>query len=250
MERLKNMKETLVGCVQAQLANIGQADTEELGEAVDMIKDLEQAMYYCSMVEALKEQKEEKKEMKKELEKMKQEHPQEFHHFYTEKLMPYYPPEIYYPYERDMDRDMGRMYYSERQPRNSQGEFTSYGRGNSRYYDNGNGGSNSSNSGGRSGSSSGGGSYGGSRGYSEREIPFEFRDSREGRSPMSRRMYMESKEMHQDKDKKIKELEKYMKELSDDIVEMIEDASPEEKQMLEKKMTNLTSKIAQLNINA
>lgn len=38
-----------------------------------------------------------------------------------------------------------------------------------------------------------------------------------------------------------------MQELSEDIVEMIEGASPEEKQMLEKKMTHLTSKIAQLN---
>ncbi|MCM1219536.1 MAG: hypothetical protein NC548_34075 [Lachnospiraceae bacterium] len=58
---------------------------------------------------------------------------------------------------------------------------------------------------------------------------------------------MESKEMHQEKDKKIKELEKYMQELSQDIVEMIEDASPEEKQVLEKKMTHLTSKISQLS---
>ena len=72
------------------------------------------------------------------------------------------------------------------------------------------------------------------------------RDNREGRSPMSRKSYMESKEMHHDKTKKIQELEKYMQELSTDIVEMIEDASPEEKQMLHKKMTALTSKIEQI----
>lgn len=65
--------------------------------------------------------------------------------------------------------------------------------------------------------------------YYEREIPLEFRDKREGRSPISRRNYMESKELHQGKEKKMMELEKYMKELSEDIVEMIEDASPEER---------------------
>lgn len=226
MERLKNMKETLVGCVQSQLANISEANTEELGQAIDMIKDLEEAMYYCSIVTAMEKQE-------KENEMMEKMHPrQEHHHHYTEMVMPFYP------YERDMDRDMGRMYYSEHQPRNSQGEFTNYGR---RYYDGG------SSNGGNPGRGNDGG---GTMNFYEREMPFDLRDSREGRSPISRRHYMESKEMHQGKEKKIKELEKYMQELSEDIVEMIEDASPEEKQMLEKKMTHLTSKIAQLNTNA
>lgn len=65
--------------------------------------------------------------------------------------------------------------------------------------------------------------------YNEREYPMELRDSREGRSPITRRMYMESKELHKDKDTKIRELDKYMKELSEDLVEMIDDASPEER---------------------
>jgi hypothetical protein len=58
------------------------------------------------------------------------------------------------------------------------------------------------------------------------------RDAREGRSPMSRRSYMESKEMHHDKAIKLKELENYMMELGKDVTEMIQDASPEEKQLL------------------
>lgn len=224
MDRLKSMKETLVGCVQGQLAHLDSANTEELGQAIDMIKDLEQAMYYCSIVKAMEKQDKENEMM----EKMRPR--QEHHHHYTEMVMPYYPPEVMYPYyERDMDRDLGRMYYSESQPRNSQGEFTSYRGGN------------------RGSSNSGSGNMGGTRNYYEREVPFDLRDSREGRSPISRRNYMESKEMHQGKEKKIKELEKYMQELSEDIVEMIEDASPEEKQMLEKKLTHLTSKIGQLN---
>lgn len=136
----------------------------------------------------------------------------------------------YYKGLRDMDRERGRMYYSsvERYPmrdmplyrRGREDEYRDIYRkepGMGEYRD------------------------------GEREAPIDFRDSREGRSPMSRRNYMESKELHQDKNKKMRELEKYLQELSQDILEMIDDASPEEKQMLEKKMTHLTSKIAQLN---
>lgn len=73
------------------------------------------------------------------------------------------------------------------------------------------------------------------------------RDEREGRSHMSRKTYMEAKEMHQDKNVKLKELEKYMQELSNDMVEMIQGATPEEKQLLEKRLTALGSKIGQIN---
>lgn len=181
MHKLKNMKETLVGIAECALANAEHTDTKELGEVVDMIKDLEEAMYYCSIVKAMEEKE------------------QDHCHL------------IRYPvYERDMDKDHGRMYYTEpRYPRTSYPDYMDY----------------------------------------EKEVPM-VRDSREGRSPISRRNYMESKALHQGKEKKIKELEQYMKELSEDIVEMIEDASPEERQMLEKKMTHLTSKIAQINSNA
>ena len=60
-------------------------------------------------------------------------------------------------------------------------------------------------------------------------------------------MYMESKELHKDKTTKLKELEQYMKELSEDIVEMISDATPEERQLLEKKVAALSTKIQQVN---
>ena len=216
MERLKAMKNTIMGCVEGQLGKLQETDTEELGQAIDMIKDLEEALYYCSITKAMEKAEKEEEAMGRS------------------SMARYYTPMMMYPYERDMDRGMGRMYYSERQPRNSQGEFTSYYGG-------------SGNSGGSRGGNSSSGSRSGMGYYTEREMPFELRDYREGRSPMSRRSYMESKELHKDKDEKIKELEKYMKELGEDIVEMIEDASPEEKKMLEKKMTQLTSKVAQLN---
>ena len=41
----------------------------------------------------------------------------------------------------------------------------------------------------------------------------------------------------------MKELEKYMHELTDDLKEMIEGASPEEKQMLQEKISTLAHKI-------
>ena len=42
MEELKSMKKALINCVQSQInGNLKEVDAEELGEAVDMIKDLE-----------------------------------------------------------------------------------------------------------------------------------------------------------------------------------------------------------------
>lgn len=79
--------------------------------------------------------------------------------------------------------------------------------------------------------------------YTERPYSMELRDRREGRSPMSRKMYMESKELHKDKTTQLKDLENYMQELSMDIAEMIDDASPEEKQMLQSKIAALANKI-------
>lgn len=216
VERLKRMKETLTSCVEGQLGNLQNVDAKELGEVVDMVKDLEEAIYYCTITKSMEEA--EKKEKHTE------------HHYYTP---------VYY---RDMDRDNGRMYYPDDMMyyggpgRDSSGRFTSGNRDRDM---------SSMNERGRMSSVNNASAQ---SPYSEMEMPMtSMRDSREGRSPMSRRTYMESKQMHKDKATKIKDLEQYVKELSEDIVEMIEDASPEEKQILEKKMTALTSKISALN---
>jgi len=203
MDRLKNMKETLMNVVQSQLVNPAAADTKELGEAVDMIKDLEEAIYYCSVVEAMEDSKKEK-EM---YQKMPQQH--------------YYTPYIRYidPYleGRDMDWERGKMYYDGR------------------------GGNSNGNSSRGNGSSNG---IGGRNGYDEySKYPMEIRDYREGRSPISRRGYMEAKEMHKDKNTQMQELEKYMQELSSDITEMIMDATPEEKSVLQQRLNTLVTKI-------
>ena len=46
-----------MGCIESQMTNLDEVDTKELGEAIDMIKDLEEAMYYCTITKAM-EQKE------------------------------------------------------------------------------------------------------------------------------------------------------------------------------------------------
>lgn len=68
------------------------------------------------------------------------------------------------------------------------------------------------------------------------------RDPKEGRSGERRKMYMEGKGM-KDKTHQMKELETYMQELSQDVTEMIQDASPEEKQLLQQKISMLATKI-------
>lgn len=203
MEQLKNMKQTLMNCVQGQLGDLKNTDTKELGEAIDMIKDLEEAMYYCSIVKAMEDSDKEKSAMR-----------------YT------YPPVMYNGGNMNMNDD--RMYY------NGGGSYP-YGFGNNMN-----------------------GNRGGERNYSrmyyderispehiryDDYYPVEMRDYREGRSPRTRRMYMESKELHQGKEKQMKELEEYMQELTHDIMEMIADSTPEEKTMLSQKLTTLAGKV-------
>ena len=234
MEKLKQMKEALVGCVQGQVyGNMEKVDTKELGEAIDMIKDLSEAIYYCTITEAMEE---EDKEGKGKHGMM-----------YSTRTMPMYhmpyPVEMYDPRYRER-YNSGAMYAQ-------------------------NGGSsNSSSSNGGSGGNNARG--GGTRGYHEGMMPMDYypmyndgsmysmyergnqggnrnysemmRDPREGRSGERRRMYMEGKGS-KDKTHQMKELENYMQELSQDLTEMIQDASPEEKQMLQQKISVLATKI-------
>lgn len=204
MERLKSMKHTLMCCAESQMGNLGEVDAQELGEVIDMIKDLEEAIYYCTVVEA----------MEKAGENGYEEYSRHQAH-YSE------------PYYRDMDRRIGRMYYGDSHMTSGQGK---------------------SNSGMRSSGhgSSGDNHSSSSAQYTEKEYPMEWRDHREGRSPKSRRMYMESKETHQDKIAQMRELERYVQELTQDVIEMVEDASPEEKQYLSKRVTALGNKLSQL----
>ena len=129
LRKLQEMKRQITCAVECALCDITNADTHELGEAIDMIKDLEEAIYYATITEAMNEKE-----------------------------------------------------------------------------------------------------------NTHKEYIYDDTDEYEGHSHKNRRMYMEAKEMHKDKATQLKELERYMQELTVDIVDMIEDASIEEKQYLEKKI--------------
>ena len=158
MEQLKTIKDSLIGVIQGQMGHLEQVDAKELGEVIDMVKDIEEAIYYCTITKAMNGEPGYEQWSWKDREEE-------------------YEPR-YYP----------RMYYSE-------------------------------------------------------PMKAEPDNMKNGRSPHTRRMYMESKEMHHDKTVQIQNLEQYMKELSTDVVEMIQGSSPEEKQLLKSKLTTLISKI-------
>ena len=56
MEQLKSMKQCLIACAQAQMNNLQNVDAKELGEVIDMIKDLEEACYYATITKAMTEE--------------------------------------------------------------------------------------------------------------------------------------------------------------------------------------------------
>ena len=64
MEKLKEMKDILVELVQTQLKDLRNVDAHELGEVIDMIKDLEESMYYCAITQAMENKDEEEKQAK------------------------------------------------------------------------------------------------------------------------------------------------------------------------------------------
>lgn len=212
------MMEKLTKCAEMELEKgVENVDTKEMGEVVDIIKDLAEAEYYAKISKAMDESEygEDYDYMGAydDMRKGYRGQPRDSRGRYMsrrggrrgyEEPMYHMPLDVYKDYSaeelRDMDRNIGRMYYT----------------------DNANGGSMATRM--------QGGMNGG-------------RDNREGRSGMSRRGYMEAKEMGKDKGEKMKELENYMKELSSDVTEMISDASPEEKSMLKSKMQTLLQKI-------
>ena len=96
MEKLKNIKCSLVSAAQEQLKDLKKVDTKELGEVVDMIKDLEEAMYYCSIIQAMEESKQKASEK-----------------YYTP-YMEYAPYMMETHYRKNNDDDMIHSYMSRR----------------------------------------------------------------------------------------------------------------------------------------
>lgn len=96
-EALKMMKDQLMSCVQSQLGDISKADAHELGEAVDMIKDLAEAIYYCTITDSMEKSEEKEKASVNNI------------NYYTTPM--HYNTRMY-PQYRDMERNNGYMYYS------------------------------------------------------------------------------------------------------------------------------------------
>lgn len=215
IERMHKMIECLTEKALAELdKGIENVDTKEMGEVVDMIKDLNEAEYRAVIVKSMKEADEEQKEYDKELLRaLKDEYGEEGGRRYYDQYRyangrfapkgrgtrrgyeepPYYHMPVNYndmEYMRDMDKSRGKMYYSE--PIAPHVSESNYDR--------------------------------------------------------AKRHYTETKEMHkgastEDKEHKMKALDGYIKELGGDITQLIGDMTAEEKNLLRSKMSTLVSKI-------
>lgn len=214
IKRMHEMIEKLSEAAECEFnKGIENVDTCEMDKVVDMMKDLSEAMYYRTLTKTMQESD-------------------------TEEIMEMF----------DRYGDGGRRYYD--MWRYKSGRFAPKGRGTRRgydeppyyhmnpdmyrehtpeYY--------------RDLDRSEGRLY-----YTEPITIDKTHDAREGRSGMSRRAYMETKEMHksntqEDKQQKMKSLEAYTKELAEDVTEMITDMSAEERALLKNKMQVLIQKI-------
>lgn len=205
MKQLKMIKGCLESAVAAQVTDLSNVNAQELGLVVDMIKDLSEAIYYCKKIEHMDEEEDLLEEMVKQGGET---------------------------YQRDIDRQQKRMYYTE--PGMVHG-YNPWNRQESHWEDRGNypGNSNTNNT---------SSSNEGNRNSTE---PMA-RDNREGRSGSQRRTYMESKQGHHDKAVTMQKLELYAQDLVTDVLEMLQDATPEEKSLLHKKLVALSEKVKTL----
>lgn len=234
-----------IRCIEEKLAEaircefdkgIENVNTAEMGKATDMLKDAAEAEYYARIAKAMEKADSEDEEADKHmLRQLKEQYGEDdgrryydnYRYMRTGRFAPkgrgtYMPrrgyetpieyhmtPEMYREhdpeYYRDMDRDMGRMYYTDTGMRGNMGNSSRTG-----------------NSGMRDG-----------------------REGRSGMSRRSyiQTKEMHPDNSQESKQAKMKELEKYMGELSGDITEMIAGASNEEKTMLKAKLQTLMQKI-------
>ena len=234
-----------IRCIEEKLAEaircefdkgIENVNTSEMGKATDMLKDAAEAEYYARIAKAMEKADSEDEEADKHmLRQLKEQYGEDdgrryydnYRYMRTGRFAPkgrgtYMPrrgyetpieyhmtPEMYREhdpeYYRDMDRDMGRMYYTDTGMRGNMGNSSRTG-----------------NSGMRDG-----------------------REGRSGASRRSyiETKEMHPDNSQESKQAKMKELEKYMGELSGDITEMIAGASNEEKTMLKAKLQTLMQKI-------
>lgn len=182
VKKAEKITEKLMDCICSEFEKgIQNVNTAEMGMVVDMLKDMADALYHLTTVDAMKDYSEGAEER-----------------YYTEKSrkrarMPEYDMSV--EDYRDMDRNRGRMYFTE-----PMAETTLV------------------------------------------------RDAREGKSGMSRKGYMESKELHNsgseaDKMRNRQELEKWIDDIGTDVKSALGEMSPEERTVMRQKLTNLSNAI-------
>lgn len=237
IKNIRCIEEKLAEAIKCEFEKgIENVNTAEMGKATDMLKDAAEAEYYARIAKAMEKADSEDEEADKHmLRQLKEQYGEDdgrryydnYRYMRTGRFAPkgrgtYMPrrgyetpieyhmtPEMYREhdpeYYRDMDRDMGRMYYTDTGMRGNMGNSSRTG-----------------NSGMRDG-----------------------REGRSGMSRRSymQTKEMHPDNSQESKQMKMKELEKYMGELSGDITEMIAGASNEEKTMLKTKLQTLVSKI-------
>lgn len=253
-------------------------DTEELSKVVEMVEKLACAEKDARISKAMEEaDEEEKEEIKYIIKKMKEEGEdwgeEEARRFYRgqprsktsgrfmsrrdgrrnrgyEELMRYpMVPEMYDPmmdWDRDMDRGIGRLYYTN-------GGQSSGGNSGGQSRQSGGGSSSSMSSGNSSRGYEEGYSDGNRRGYEEGYSDGQ-RDGRknnggnESRYDKAKRGFEETKQMHksnspEDKTLTMKEAEKLANIVIDELIESIEDTSPEIKNMVKTKVMSKMQKV-------
>lgn len=185
MENLKKMQHCLICLAEEQIyGNLEHVDAKELGEVMDMIKDISETIYYTTITEAMEGEDE----------------------WHEEKRYTY----------KDPRHDKGKHI----PPHKKTGDWDDYSDGELKEYE----------------------PHIYRDGMMQDARNAMMRDPKEGRSGERRKMYMDGKGM-KDKSKQMQELEAYMNELTVDMIDMIQDATPEEKQLLQNKIATLATKI-------
>ena len=200
IKRMHEMIETLTEVAKCEIdKGIENVDTKEMGEVADIIKDLSEAMYYRTITVAMEDSEygvdydwEGRKGYRGQMRDSKGR--------YMSRRRGYMPMMHDYDWDnmqmdRDMDREHGKMYYTEPMTMHNDNQ-----------------------------------------------------PHTESRYDRARRGYEETKSMHKDnspesKQMKMKSLEDYMKSLAEDVTDMVNDMSPEEKSLMKQKMQVLMQKI-------
>ena len=237
IKNIRCIEEKLAEAIRCEFEKgIDKVNTTEMGKATDMLKDAAEAEYYARIAKAMEDaEKEDEESQKYMLKQLKEEYGEDdgrryydnYRYMRTGRFAPkgrgtcmprrgyetpieyHMTPEMYREhdpeYYRDMDRDMGRMYYTDTGMRGNTGNSSRTG-----------------NSGMRDG-----------------------REGRSGASRRSyiETKEMHPDNSQESKQAKMKELEKYMSDLGVDMAEMIKDMTPEERTLAKTKLTTLVQKM-------